>query len=430
MGIFLSCLTCGRRNRHNVSPDPQAIPQGTEMEVPDIDDTAIVPAKGFLGVPINGLPTYQPKNEQPQFSFPANWVVLTISDVLLTMRNECHLARCVLFETARLQKSLLSVGLLKLSDDARVVDMQLIELDKTLVHGDELIHGSWGDEDIEKQNLILKGDAFQKALRAAKRSLRESDKTFNDQILGELKNGMQSKNSIDYRQIVERALDICHYYTQIGYEAPTPAGYEALGPKEQRPPFGLGLWGFAGLIAVLTSIIVGAAVGGGLGAALANKSSNSSAEPTSCPTLDNSTSDTAPYVPKAASDVTNLQLNCPKTLSDEQSQSFDMNYHFRWWCGVNAPLGEKAKEGGTIFDYVAFFSYSIEDCMGACVNMNTMDDKTHTGLRCRSVVFTTNMSAVITTKQYGNCWLKNGTKAKGSDWEFKKRSIAYAELID
>ncbi|ESU15711.1 hypothetical protein FGSG_13526 [Fusarium graminearum PH-1] len=189
MSIFLSCLTCGRRNRKNAGPDPQAIPQGTEMEVPDIDDTAIVPAKGFLG----GL----------------------INDVLLTMRNECHLARCVLFETARLQKSLLSVGLLKLSDDARVVDMQLIELDKTLVHGDELIHGSWGDEDIEKQNVILKGDTFQKALRAAKRSLRESDKTFNDQILGELKNGMQNKNSIDYRQIDERVKNLNNEIQQI-----------------------------------------------------------------------------------------------------------------------------------------------------------------------------------------------------------------------
>ncbi|EYB26824.1 hypothetical protein SNK05_010310 [Fusarium graminearum] len=220
-----------------------------------------------------------------------------------------------------------------------------------------------------------------------------------------------------------------HYYTPTGYEASTPAGYEALGPKEQRPPFGLGLWGFAGLIAFLTAIIVGAGVGGGLGAALANKSGDSSAEPTSCPTLDNSTSDTAPYVPKAASDVTNLQLNCPEKLSDEQSH-FNTGYQFRWWCGVNAPLSEKAKEGGTIFDYVAFFSYSIEDCMGACVNMNTIDDKTHTGLRCRSVVFATNMSAVIETKQYGNCWLKNGTKAKGSNWEFKKRYIAYAELID
>ncbi|CAF3475645.1 unnamed protein product [Fusarium graminearum] len=423
MSIFLSCLTCGRRNRKNAGPDPQAIPQGTEMEVPDIDDTAIVPAKGFLGGPINGLPTYQPKNEQPQFFSPANWVVLTISDVLLTMRNECHLARCVLFETARLQKSLLSVGLLKLSDDARVVDMQLIELDKTLVHGDELIHGSWGDEDIEKQNVILKGDTFQKALLVDRITMNQ-----HQQLPGS--DGLQ----VDMHEQAAKAPEVVHdqnshYYTPTGYEASTPAGYEALGPKEQRPPFGLGLWGFAGLIAFLTAIIVGAGVGGGLGAALASKSGDSSAEPTSCPTLDNSTSDTAPYVPKAASDVTNLQLNCPEKLSDEQSH-FNTGYQFRWWCGVNAPLSEKAKEGGTIFDYVAFFSYSIEDCMGACVNMNTIDDKTHTGLRCRSVVFATNMSAVIETKQYGNCWLKNGTKAKGSNWEFKKRYIAYAELID
>jgi hypothetical protein len=55
-----------------------------------------------------------------------------------------------------------------------------------------------------------------------------------------------------------------HYYVSSEYQSPAPQG--------QRPPFGLGLWAFAGLVALLTAIVVGAGVGGGLGAALANKS--------------------------------------------------------------------------------------------------------------------------------------------------------------
>jgi hypothetical protein len=38
----------------------------------------------------------------------------------------------------------------------------------------------------------------------AKKSLLELEKTFNDQILGELKNGMQSKESVDHGQLVEK----------------------------------------------------------------------------------------------------------------------------------------------------------------------------------------------------------------------------------
>jgi hypothetical protein len=81
------------------------------------------------------------------------------------MRKDSYLARCVLFETVRLQRSLFSVGPVKLSQDARAVDMQLIELDKVLGQGDELIQGHWGEESKEKQDHTLKGEPFQKALR-------------------------------------------------------------------------------------------------------------------------------------------------------------------------------------------------------------------------------------------------------------------------
>jgi hypothetical protein len=168
---FFQC--CGRnRKQALVEPAPQADPQATtedinlecDIEGSDIDDTAVVPAKGFLAGNFD-LPTYKPKNEMPHAFSPANWVLLTISDVLSTMRKDSYLARCVLFETARLQRPLFSVGTLKLSQNARVVDKQLIELKKVLGRGDELIRGSWNEETQEKQDRILKGDPFQKALR-------------------------------------------------------------------------------------------------------------------------------------------------------------------------------------------------------------------------------------------------------------------------
>jgi hypothetical protein len=184
--VYFQC--CGRKRKQAVEePAPQADPQATtqainledvrdtprrrstDIEVSDIkgsdiDDTALAPANGFLAGNFR-LPTYRPKNEVPQFFSPANWVLLTISDVLSTMRKDSHLARCVLFETVRLRRSLFSVGPVKLSQDARAVDMQLIELDKVLGQGDELIQGDWGEESKEKQDRVLKGEPFQKALR-------------------------------------------------------------------------------------------------------------------------------------------------------------------------------------------------------------------------------------------------------------------------
>lgn len=137
--------------------------QGPDMEGSDIDDTAVIPANGFLAGN-SGLPTYRPKKEVHQAFSPADWVLLTISDVLSTIRNDSHLARSVLWETARLQRHLFSVGPLKLPEDARAVDIQLTELEKVLGQGNELIQGGGSDENHEKQKRILTGEVFQKAL--------------------------------------------------------------------------------------------------------------------------------------------------------------------------------------------------------------------------------------------------------------------------
>ncbi len=94
------------------------------------------------------------------FSSKRSYIKLTFSDVLSTMSRESYLARRVLFETARLQRPLLSVGSLKLSGNARVVDEELIKLEKVLHNGDELIRGGYKNHD-----RILEGEPFKKALR-------------------------------------------------------------------------------------------------------------------------------------------------------------------------------------------------------------------------------------------------------------------------
>ncbi|GKU06855.1 hypothetical protein FLAG1_09726 [Fusarium langsethiae] len=220
-----------------------------------------------------------------------------------------------------------------------------------------------------------------------------------------------------------------HYYV--------PAGYEAPAPKGQRPPFGLSLWAFAGLVALLTAIIVGAGrYSSDCSADTSGDSESASApsataEPTSCPTFDNSTSenDTAPYVPKSPFKVVNLELECPEKMNDETRYKSNKGYEFKWWCGVNAPQGDRAKEGGVVFDYLALLSYSIDDCMEACGNMNQKDDDNNTGVRCRSIVFSKRMSAEM-DGQNGNCWLKNASKSEGGNWGFKDPNFAYAELDD
>jgi hypothetical protein len=67
----------------------------------------------------------------------------------------------------------------------------------------------------------------------AKKSLLELEKTFNDQILGELKNGMQSKESIDYKQIVRKLANLNNDIQQV-YNKVTTVYFE----EQQKLPGG------------------------------------------------------------------------------------------------------------------------------------------------------------------------------------------------
>ena len=153
-----------KRQRHERKLKRRQENREQAVEGSDIDDAAMVPAKGFLAGIIE-LPTYRPKSEDNEMRTSA-YVDLSISDVLRTISREAYLARCVLFETARLQRSLLSLGPLKLFQNARAVDMELIQLRKVLHKGDELIGLDYDDDGRrKKQHLILEGEPFQKALR-------------------------------------------------------------------------------------------------------------------------------------------------------------------------------------------------------------------------------------------------------------------------
>ncbi|KAM0563089.1 hypothetical protein ACHAPJ_001935 [Fusarium lateritium] len=220
-----------------------------------------------------------------------------------------------------------------------------------------------------------------------------------------------------------------------------PPGYNQEPPKS-RIPFGLGVWTFAALVALLTAIVVGAGVGGGLGAALANKSSDcssdspaasaatSAAEATDTPTPTTSdSSGTATYVPKAPSDVASLALDCPDKKNKETKYKTSNGWEFNWWCGVNAAQGTPAKDGGIVGDVAPLIAYSIEDCMMACAAMTQRDEDSNSGARCKSFVFGKRMSAEIENLGV-NCWLKNASKAEGGNWGFKDDWYAYGEIDD
>ncbi|KAM5365003.1 hypothetical protein ACJZ2D_011263 [Fusarium nematophilum] len=198
------------------------------------------------------------------------------------------------------------------------------------------------------------------------------------------------------------------------------ANHAPVEQKQQRPPFGLGLWNFAALIAVVTAVLVGGAVGGGLGAALAN-SQNSWNETTIAQ------DGTILYTPKPPSQVKNLTLECPekgpKELNGVNGYQFDM------WCGVDAVPGSLNQEDGEIWDIAAIIAYTIEDCMRACVELTHINTTQKNVKRCESLVFGPTLQDLMTSHG-ANCWLKDGKKKKGGNWEKEQTAYAYAKVKD
>ncbi|RSM10001.1 hypothetical protein CDV31_007407 [Fusarium ambrosium] len=235
------------------------------------------------------------------------------------------------------------------------------------------------------------------------------------------------------------------YYNPPEYRHPEsePESEPSLQKKQIHVPFGLGIWTFGLLIGVLVAAVVGAGVGGGCAAALGNCSSNitectecSEAAPVetiSCPSIEpNNTSSentTDPYVPRRASAVESLELNCPTDFRQRTVFKSNKGYEFSWYCGVNVPAGDPAKGGGIMGDVAPIIAYTLEDCLNACAAMIDRDENRGTGVKCKSVVFDRRMAEMV-GKLGANCFLKNGTKPEGGEWGFDNDDMAYAERND
>lgn len=153
-------------------------------------------------------------------------------------------------------------------------------------------------------------------------------------------------------------------------------------------------------------------------------------ETISCPSPDsNNTSPentTDPYIPRRASSVERLELNCPADFRQRTVFKSNKGYEFSWYCGVNVPAGDPAKGGGIIGDVAPIVAYTLEDCLNACAAMIDRDENRGTGVKCRSVVFDRRMAEMV-GKLGANCFLKNGTKTEGGEWGFDDDIMAYAE---
>ncbi|KAF4977977.1 hypothetical protein FZEAL_5569 [Fusarium zealandicum] len=236
---------------------------------------------------------------------------------------------------------------------------------------------------------------------------------------------------VDYgHDNASKAPEAIPYYGQnTGYYVPE-------GNRDTTPhrsvPFGLSIWAFGVLIALITAVIVGGAVGGGLGAALANQnqsecaSSNTSdsSQATSCNATSSATADdatkTTAYAPIRASDIANLTLDCPES---KESQRPGSGYKFDVYCQMNGPQ----TPDGPITDIVSVPAYFLDDCLGACEEMTRNNKRDKKIPRCDSIAFTRQMN--ISRSDFGNCWLKNGKLDQDSEvWKLKDINMVYAEL--
>ncbi|PLB49842.1 hypothetical protein P170DRAFT_437307 [Aspergillus steynii IBT 23096] len=73
-------------------------------------------------------------------------------------------------------------------------------------------------------------------------------------------------------------------------------------------------------------------------------------------------------------------------------------------CSVDWPKGVKSADGkGKVQDLDYRTEYSLEDCIGACIEYN--QDRTED--ICRGVTYSANLTAAFDGGQGGNCFLKD-----------------------
>ncbi|KAJ4177994.1 hypothetical protein NW767_014964 [Fusarium falciforme] len=185
-------------------------------------------------------------------------------------------------------------------------------------------------------------------------------------------------------------------------------------------PFGLSVWTFSILIAVIAAFIVGGAVGGGLGAALASCDKSEPAESTSCEAPRSSgTSDL--YAPIPAKEVKNLTLECPG--KDEPGSYSTSGFQFEYYCNMDA------LPSSTIKGIASIIAYTLKDCLDACGMINVNNKVEKTGVVCDSVVFNRAMSGAVKVTK-ANCYLRRGKLEPGqAEWTIYAPGLVYGVRV-
>ncbi|KAI1075655.1 hypothetical protein F5B20DRAFT_558911 [Whalleya microplaca] len=161
------------------------------------------------------------------------------------------------------------------------------------------------------------------------------------------------------------------------------------------------------LLVALIVVIIAAAVGGGVGGSLAvqnaRKSAASCASASGVNTVVSTVTATAAATATGTGTATSdgltvptgvLKTDCPNLDSNQVISLGTKSWTFAATCGTDY-VGN---------DFGAVIVYSFRDCLQACAAHNHFSGENS----CTAATFRANQTEQI-PKNYGNCWLKNGT---------------------
>jgi hypothetical protein len=215
--------------------------------------------------------------------------------------------------------------------------------------------------------------------------------------------------------------------------------------RRYRLPFGLSVVAYTAIIITVVAVILGAALGGAIGAVASNKDdcsyvcgpsswlfvkdhmtdharrlssvngtlvpdsgSQAIATTTVFSTVTASSTSTSPplgsstlvsnYAPLLPSQVYTAALNCTSgaTVITGDGSQFQTN------CNTNYAGN----------DMLQFVAYSLDDCLGACTNLNKISASNT--VPCKGVLFNANVAACV-SQGGGNCWLKSAMEGAAAD---------------
>ena len=112
------------------------------------------------------------------------------------------------------------------------------------------------------------------------------------------------------------------------------------------------------------------------------------------------------------------------------SASFDLHCGVIFQAGLAAfdPKSTTAVPNGTVRNIAAITAYSVDDCISACVSLNTNEVNADTeSPRCQSVTFIAQVQSSVNAYD-GNCFLKNATVQDLNQASISKDSAVSAEV--